>query len=921
VSAGRAAPLPEDRPLGRDRLLRNGWPWLVPPVAVGAFLRLFRLGPQLLLYDELHAPRTVVELDLAEILTSYLPSDNSIPLTALYELLVEWGVALSELHLRLPAIVAGLLALVVVPVALWRRLGPQAAIAAAWLVAISPGLVFYSRLARSYMPVVLLVFVAAMAFERWWRTGSWRSGVGYVVAAAAAAWFHLGAGPVVAAPFLWAAGAKALRPRSGRSLLAIALLGLGLAAGFAAFLLPAWESFTALLAEKSGADLPRLGVAVQVLFLQAGAAEAFAAVLFWAAAAVGLAVLLRRRPAFASFTLVLVAAHLAALLVTAPFGVENPVILNRYLLVGLPFLLAWAAVGLADGWRAATGAASPLARRAARVAVAAAVPLLVAGGPLADRRLLHSTFLTHDDFVGFATPPPAMASPDLVPAFYRRLAALPGDGAVIEAPSLPTWVWHTHLRIYQDLHRRRVLLAPAELALFEDELDLANYVEPRPAALLAAPARWLVLHRKSAWELDRVALADTVGLPLSPAMRQISRHMARRMAGHLRRHWGPPDLADEVLLVWDLDRVRRFQGGARGVAGARRAPRHACAPASCDHRPGTGVGELAVLGDPSAAAGEPRAAAQAGAVQVPGGESAHRLHGVAGGGAERDAARLGEVARRHRHVAQPQPEVDRLHQELRVEDEVVAVGLEGHRLEHAPAVGAKAAVPVAEVLPGEQVLDQRQPAVGQVLDPRHAAGQRLSSRADAVAEHHVADVEVEDGQRRRQDPRVVLVVGVEHDHVVGAAGERLAVAGLLVAAIAQVPRVDDDVDPQAAGDGDGVVAAAVVDHHHLVEPPARQLADYPLEGGGGVVRRHHDDSLAGDAALSAGLLSHGAGRYHRAQTCRTWCLGLGSLGLKVQDRRDASARSVDRPKVVDANGLAVEHRWLKDPRCDGGCDE
>ena len=60
----------ERRGLGRD------WLWLLPPIAAGAFLRLFRLGPQLLLYDELHAPRTVVRLALPEILTRYLPSDN-----------------------------------------------------------------------------------------------------------------------------------------------------------------------------------------------------------------------------------------------------------------------------------------------------------------------------------------------------------------------------------------------------------------------------------------------------------------------------------------------------------------------------------------------------------------------------------------------------------------------------------------------------------------------------------------------------------------------------------------------------------------------------------------------------------------------------------------------------------------------------
>lgn len=556
----------ERRPAGRF------WPWLLPPVAVGAFLRLFRLGPQLLLYDELHAPRTLVELDLAEILTRYLPADNSIPLTALFELLAENGVALSELHLRLPSIVAGLLSLVVVPVAVGRRLGREAGLWAAWLVAISPPLIFYSRLARSYMPVVLLVFVAAMAFERWWRTGSVRSAVGYVLAGAAAAWTHLGAAPIVAAPFLWAAGVKAARPRQGRGLGAIALLGVGFVAGFAAFLLPAWESFTGLLDEKSGAARPTPSNLLQALQLQAGGAEGWAAALFWVAAAFGLGVLLARRPGFGGLTATLVVTNLAALLAAAPYGVEAPTILSRYLLVGLPFVLAWAAAGLAAAGRAVEREPTAARRRIGRLAVAATVPLLVAGGPLVDPRLLHSSFLTHDDFVAFAAPPPRMVSPDLVPAFYRRLAAEPGDGAVIEAPSLPTWVWQTQLRIYQDVHRRRVLLAPAEQGLFVDQLAFANFVQPEAAAFLAAPARWLVLHRKSAWELDRVDLGDTVGLPVWPELRAISRRGARRLGGHLERLWGPPDHADEVILVWDLDRVRasRSQDAARGVAAARR---------------------------------------------------------------------------------------------------------------------------------------------------------------------------------------------------------------------------------------------------------------------------------------------------------------------------------------------------------------
>lgn len=546
------------------------WGWLLPPVAVGAFLRLFRLGPQLLIYDELHAPRTAMALDMAEILTSYLPSDNSIPLTALFEFLVEWGIELTELHLRLPSIIAGLLTLVAIPVAVAWRLDTRTARWAAWLTAISPGLVFYSRIARSYMPVVLLAFLAVIALEHWWRSGRLRSAAAYVASAALATWLHLVAAPFVAAPFLWAGGAKLARPRVGRSLGAIALVGLALAAGFAAFLLPAWQSFVELLAGKSGSGRPAPRVIPHVLALQAGAAEPWAVVLFWALAVVGLATLFTRRPGFAALTVVPPAANLAALLTVAPFGIVDALILNRYLLVGLPMALVWAAVGLeraaaaAEDWWARAAATGGWIGRVGggRVAVAVAVPLLVLGGPFLDPQLLDSSFLTHDDFVDFVRPSSRPAKPELVPGFYRQLAASPGDEPIIEATSLPTWVWQSHISAAQRIHRRRVLLSPAEPGLFVPGLAFGNFVEPKPEELLAAPAGWLVLHRKSAWELDRTAKGDTIGFPLLPEMRQLSRRMARRLGGDLERRWGPPDYADEVLLVWDLERLRRERAGA-----------------------------------------------------------------------------------------------------------------------------------------------------------------------------------------------------------------------------------------------------------------------------------------------------------------------------------------------------------------------
>jgi hypothetical protein len=535
------------------------WAWLLPPVAVGAFLRLFRLSSQILLGDELHGPRAAQRHDLATVLTTYLPSDHSMPLTALYELLMESGVDLTELHLRLPVLLAALLSLVVVPVALERRLGRAAGVWSAWLVALSPGLVLYGRIARSYVPMVLLAFVAAMAFERWWRTRRPGAAVSYAVSGAAAAWFHLGAAPFVAAPLLWGGLAALRRPPRLRRLGAVALAGAGLAAGFAAFLLPAWESFAGMLGEKSGHGLPSWRGAGEVALAFTGVAEPWAGLGFWALAAAGLAVLARRRPAFASYSLLLVAVHLAATLVMRPFALAATVVFHRYVLVTLPLVLAWVAVALAAGGEAlvrlAAARGRPL-RAAAAAAPAAVLALLILAGPYSDPRVLYSSFLHDTDFVQLAAPLPAMQGRRTVSAFYHELAAAPDEQPVIELTALPTWMWESQVRAYQDVHRQRVYLSPQEPALFAGGLDLANHVEPRPEAFLATPARWLVVHRRSVWELDRIGTESWTGLRVPPPLRPLSRRVARRLGGWLERRWGPPDHADARILVWDLERVR-----------------------------------------------------------------------------------------------------------------------------------------------------------------------------------------------------------------------------------------------------------------------------------------------------------------------------------------------------------------------------
>jgi predicted membrane-bound mannosyltransferase len=219
---------------------------------LGAALRLWNLGPQVMSDDELHAVRAALAHPVSEILVTYQKVDNTIPLTAIYRVLLDLGVRLSEWTVRLPVVISGLLLLAVAPVWAARRLGWGTAAVFAFLLAISPGLVFYSRIARSYAPIVLLGFGALAAFETWWRRpGDWRPGAAYVILAALAAWFHLGAAPFVVSPFLFAA-VDALVRRDRRGFLRLVALGVATVLALLAFLVPAWDTLTVLVKEKKG---------------------------------------------------------------------------------------------------------------------------------------------------------------------------------------------------------------------------------------------------------------------------------------------------------------------------------------------------------------------------------------------------------------------------------------------------------------------------------------------------------------------------------------------------------------------------------------------------------------------------------------------------------------------------------------------
>ena len=325
---------------------------LIGSIFTGLGLRLWNLLGQVMGGDELHAVRAAARMTLPKILTTYSVTDYSIPLTAFYRLLMDAGLTLSELGFRLPALLCGCVALYVLPRAFLDTVDRVAVELYGWLVAVSPGLVLYSRIARSYLPMLLAGFGAVIAFEAWWRTRDRRYAFLYIGLGGMAVWLHLGAGPLVVSPFLFALGdLMRQREERGRRLLELAAVGCGLGLALAAFLVPARVSLLALVASKRQEQPPVPFATVwDVLKLQAGTPSDTMTALFWLAALTGLVLLLRDRPRLGAFTLTAALGHLAGLLILSPIGLAQPLILNRYLLPILPFVLFWMAYALGRLW-------------------------------------------------------------------------------------------------------------------------------------------------------------------------------------------------------------------------------------------------------------------------------------------------------------------------------------------------------------------------------------------------------------------------------------------------------------------------------------------------------------------------------------------------------------------------------------------
>lgn len=538
----------------------RGFLWLLPPVLLGALLRLWNLPEQIVGGDELNAIKAALHLPLGKVLTTYQLQDPCLPLAGFYRFLLDRGVGLSELWVRLPVLAFGLIALVAIPWIAERRAGRPAAQALAWLVALSPLLVLYSRIARPYMPIALLGFAATAAFEAWWRTGRAALAAAYVVLAGLCVYFHLGSAPFIVAPFAFALGSLLLDRRSKAEggtesrpgFRGLVVVGLATVAAFLTFLVPSWDSLMLLIGDKHNPLEIRPATIAGILQLGTGSSSLLVATAFWAAALVGLAWLLRsHRPddrRLALYTLTLGAGQVVGLLVLSPEMLVHPLVFGRYLIPLLPWVLLWAAVGLSIPWR--------VGPRTQRVAVAAGLAALFLSSPLSSWQFQKGSFAQHNDVLAFFCPP-ARIAPEAVPRFYRQVVAGQKGATVLEHPWFPWWAYTRAYYLYQEAHGQELVLSNERSQPGSARLAFRNMVRPQPAPFLASRARYLVVHTDLVAEEARVVphCWQTVER-IDPRHQREIQESGRRMAHRLTRSWGKPDFQEPGLLVWDLDRIR-----------------------------------------------------------------------------------------------------------------------------------------------------------------------------------------------------------------------------------------------------------------------------------------------------------------------------------------------------------------------------
>ncbi|MBE9549948.1 MAG: glycosyltransferase family 39 protein [Proteobacteria bacterium] len=313
-------------------------------VGFGTYLRLDQFFLQVLLDDEWHAVHQLINKSTAEIFLSFGHADFSIPLTLFYWLELK-SIGLSELGMRWPLMLAGVISLLVFPLFIRKYFNDRIVLVFTFLLSVSPLLIIYSRTARPYALTLLLTMIALAAFYRFAASGkfAWKPALVYMLSSILCTWMHLISLPFVVAPFV-ALGLPALLSKDWHKIRYFLYLGLMTLTGMLALVLPPMLAHPQALEAKLGLNTPGLETIYGAGFAWFGVSEPIFLGFLLLLAIAGFSRLRRSLPLVDSL-LVAIVITLVVIQLSQPDWVQYAQTFARYLLPVVPLLLLAAAIG------------------------------------------------------------------------------------------------------------------------------------------------------------------------------------------------------------------------------------------------------------------------------------------------------------------------------------------------------------------------------------------------------------------------------------------------------------------------------------------------------------------------------------------------------------------------------------------------
>jgi hypothetical protein len=467
-----------------------------------------------------------------------------------------------------------------------KLIGANRAALLAFLLAISPLLIFYSRINRPYSAVAFFGFAAILLASRWMQAGGFRSALLFIIAGVLAVYFHLFAVVTVAAPVLATIAfhawnhfrkiprAKTSAPPLRHWILAVAVMAVLSAVLVLPALIHSLQSTFFTIALKGKFSWQSLPVAAQLI---SGTGQPVLAALFWIAMIGGATAQCRRNPWFGWMLVSLYPLHALALVLSRPDSVQSAIVLTRYCIPLVPVSLLFVACGIQSALEAIAARASLRPVLQMLVAAACLVALTITG-PLPQCYVAPNNFTSHGayqhhygtidwqrSFYSDLTPAnftlTTTIRADEVSPFYGLLARESGTRPIVEYPMLIGDHFNP-LYYYQHFHRRPVIvgyttdmtlasgLAPGNiygntyidqvLSLIHDpsKIRFCNMISMDDlAAMRVRGVEYVILHKRFEAQLPEVA-------PPPPDM--------ERLLNQYRKTIGKPFYEDAHVVVFRL---------------------------------------------------------------------------------------------------------------------------------------------------------------------------------------------------------------------------------------------------------------------------------------------------------------------------------------------------------------------------------